>query len=120
MTIKTAVHGAMGCGQKKSFKVVWRSHQLLSGILANGHLLRMLCLSANDKGDNKMISEAVYRSPGIYLTVEKNLGKPQLGDRLIKTMRPVIASNGVPYLQMIAQHVRKAEERKEGKDGVGP
>ena len=35
-----AVHGAMGCGQK-SFKLVWRCHQLLSGFLAKGHLPRV-------------------------------------------------------------------------------
>ena len=50
---------------KKSFKLVWRFHQLLSELLAKGHLLRvpsLSCLSANDKGDNKMIPGAVHRS----------------------------------------------------------
>ena len=37
---------------------------------------------------------------GIYLTAEENPGKLQLGDRLVKAVRPVIASNGVPCLQM--------------------
>ena len=31
-----------------------------------------------------MILGAVYRSPGICLTAEENLRKPQLGDRLKK------------------------------------
>ena len=31
---------------------------------------------------------------------EENPGKPQLGDRLMKAVRPVIASNVVPYPQM--------------------
>ena len=35
------VHGAMGCGQK-SFKLGWRCHQLLFGLLAKGHLSRAL------------------------------------------------------------------------------
>ena len=35
-----AAHGAMGCGQK-SFKLVWRCHQLLSGFLAKDHLPRV-------------------------------------------------------------------------------
>ena len=35
---------------------------------------------ANDKGDNEMILGAVHRSPGICLTAEENLRKPQLGD----------------------------------------
>ena len=37
---KNAVHVAMGCSQK-SFKLVWRCHQLLSGFLAEGHLPQM-------------------------------------------------------------------------------
>ena len=40
--------------------------------------------AANDKGDNEMIPGTVHRYPGICLTDEKNPGKPQLGDRLIK------------------------------------
>ena len=31
-----------------------------------------------------MIPGAVHRSPGICLTTEENLGKRQLGDRLVK------------------------------------
>ena len=52
-----AVHGAMDCGQK-SFKLVWRCHQLLSGFLAIDQLIRVSRqshLSANDKGDNEII-----------------------------------------------------------------
>ena len=33
-----------------------------------------------------MILGAVQRSPGIYLAVDENPGKPQLGDRLLKGM----------------------------------
>ena len=54
----------------------------------------------NDKGDNEMILGAVHRSPGICLTAEENPRKSQLGDRLTKAVRPVIASNGVPFLQI--------------------
>ena len=39
---------------------------------------------ANDKGDNEMIRGAMHRSPGICLTADENLGKRQLGDRLMK------------------------------------
>ena len=39
---------------------------------------------ANDEGDNEMILEAVHRSPGICLTVEKTPRKSQLGERLMK------------------------------------
>ena len=48
---------------------------------------------ANDKGDNEMILGAVHISPGICLAAEE----PQSDEG---TGRPVIASNGVPYLQM--------------------
>ena len=67
-----AVHGGMGCSQK-SFKVVWRCHQLPSGFLVNDTLRRVLRLSANDKGDNEITSGAMYRYPSIYITPEENL-----------------------------------------------
>ena len=38
-------------------------------------------LSAHDKDNNETIQGAVHRSPGIYLTVEENPGKCELGDR---------------------------------------
>ena len=67
-----------------------------------------------------MIPWAVHRSSGICLTSEENPGKPQLGESPW-TMRPVIASNEVPYLQMrsVGLHSMSGieKERKEGKDG---
>ena len=69
---------------KKSFKLVWRCHHLLSGFLAKGHLPRVLCQSrllATDKGDSEIKPRNVHRSPGIYITAVENSGKPQLGDR---------------------------------------
>ena len=45
---------------------------------------------ANDKGDNEMILGAVHRSPGICLTAEENLIKPQLEDRLKKVLRTLL------------------------------
>ena len=45
----------------KSFKLMRRCHQLLSGFLANDYLPRL--------SDNEMIPGAVHRSPGIYLIV---------------------------------------------------
>jgi hypothetical protein len=70
------VHGVMG-GWQKSFKVMWRCHQLLFRFLANGRLPRVSRqsrLSTNDKGDNG----AVRISPGIYPTGEKKTENPQL------------------------------------------
>ena len=46
------------CSQK-SFTLVSRCHQLLSGILAEGHLPRVSRQSANDKDDNEMITGSV-------------------------------------------------------------
>ena len=74
MINRAVVHGAMGFA-KKSFKLVWLCHQLLSRFLANGQLPRVSRqsrISANDKSDNEMIPRAVQRSPGIYLTAEEN------------------------------------------------
>ena len=81
--ILPVVHRVMDRGQK-SFKLMWRCHQLLSGFLVTGHLPRVSRKSrssANDKSDNEMILGAVHRSPGIWFTAEKTPGKPQLGDR---------------------------------------
>ena len=41
---------------------------------------------------------AEHISPGIYLTAEETIGKPQLRDSLIKTAPLVIALKGVSYL----------------------
>ena len=71
-------------------------------------------LSADDNGDNKLIPEAMYRFPRLYFKAEENPRKPQLGDRLMKDMRPVIASDAVPCRQMIAVEAgREKEEKKE-------
>ena len=60
-----------------------------------------------------MIPGAVHRFPGISLTAEKTPGKPQFDEG---TLRPVIASNGVPFLQMrsVGSH-RMSVREKEGK-----
>ena len=50
------------------------------------------------------------RSPGIYLA-EDNYEKPQLGERLVKAVRPVIASNEVTYLQIIYVGSHSISER---------
>ena len=71
----TAVHGAWAVA-KKSFKLVWQFHQLLSGFLVKGPLTRVprqSHLSTNDKGDNEMIPGSEHRSPSIHLIAEGNL-----------------------------------------------
>ena len=68
-------------------------------------------------GDNGMIPGAVHRSPGIYLTAEENLGKPQLGDYLMKRLATCHSLKWGPLppneARSIVQHVRK--RRKERK-----
>ena len=61
-----------------------------------------------------MILGAVHISPGICLTAEENPRKPQLGDRLMKAVRLVIASNEVPFLQMksIRSHSTSGSEKE--------
>ena len=75
----------------------------------------------NDEGINEMIRGTVHRSPGICLTAEENPGKSQLGDRLMKGLCDQSSSQMGPFppneVGRIAQHVRKGEGRKEGKDG---
>ena len=50
--------------------------------------------------DNEVKSGAVNRSPDICTTAEENPEKSKLENCLMKTMRPVITSHGVPYLQV--------------------
>ena len=62
---------------------------VISGFLAKGQLSIVsgqLRMSANDKGDNKMTSGFVHRSPGIYHAAEENSWKPQLGGSLEKAV----------------------------------
>ena len=47
-----------------------------------------------------MIPDVLHLSPGIYLKTVEYPGKPQVGDRLVKAVRPVISLNGVSYLQV--------------------
>ena len=51
---------------------------------------------------------------------EENTRKPQLGDRL-KAVRPVIASNGVPFLQMrsVGSHSMSGREKEGNKERTG-
>jgi hypothetical protein len=66
--------------------------------------------------DNEINLGVVHRSPNIYLTAEEDLGRSQL-DHLIKAVQPVIASNGIPYLQMmsVGSHRLSGREKQEKK-----
>ena len=68
-----------------------------------------------------MISGTLNRYPGIYLTAEENLGKPQLGELLMEAVQIVIASNGILYFQMLSLglHSNSAREKEEKREGLG-
>ena len=73
------VHRAIGCGQQ-SFTLVWRCHQLLSRVLARGHLPLVSPqsrLSANDKGDNEMSPGALYLTITYYTVSTQVTGESQ-------------------------------------------
>ena len=74
---------------------------------------------ANDKDDNKMIPGGVHESPGICLTAEQNPQKTS-ARRPLKSVRPFIALNRVPYLQMksVGSHC-KSGRQKEGNEEKG-
>ena len=82
----------------------------------------MSCLLANDKGDNDM-KPGLCTDPGIYCMAKENTGKPRLGDRRMKVVRP---SHCLKWgtlspsdIGKIAQHVREEERRKEEKKMKG-
>ena len=66
--------------------------------------------SIANKGDNEMIQGAVHRFPGICPRAEGNPGKPP--DE--QAVRPVIASNGTPFLQMrsVGSHSTPGREKE--------
>ena len=78
---------------------------------------------ANDNVDNKMILEAVHRSPCICLTAEENPRKYQLGDCWWRgcVTSHLLKWGPIPPNEVgrVAQHIRKGEGRKEAKDLVG-
>ena len=92
--------------------LVWWYHQIISGFLVNGNLHELSRLSASFKDDNEEKSGAVYTIPKIYFLAEETPGKPQLGDRLMKAVLPVISLIGVPSLQMTSVGFKGARKRK--------
>ena len=64
---------------------------------------------------------AVHRFLGIGLAAEENPRKYLLGDRPLKAVRPVIASNGVLYFKITSVRSHRISGKvKEGKDGASP
>ena len=68
-------------------------------------------LSANDKGDNEMVSGPVHRS-GINLMIKESPRKPQPGDHHCLKWGPLPPN----YIGRIAQHIKNGQGRKSGND----
>ena len=66
-----------------------------------------------------MILRAVHRSPGICLMAEENISARRPSDE--EAVRPAIASNGVPSLQMrsVGTHSTLGKAMKENKKRTG-
>ena len=79
------------------------------------HVSRQSGLSANDKGDNKIISVVVHRSPGICLKSEENPENPskETVDEGCATSHRLKWGLLLPNeVGRIAQHVRNREGRE--------
>ena len=109
---RPAVHGDVGCGQKKNFRLVWQCHQLLSRFLTKGHLPGVssqshwsLMISVTMKSSQGLCTDLLEFALPCKTSVRRS------SDEGI--MRPVIASNGVLYLQMrsVESHSTKEERR---------
>ena len=119
-------HG--GCGQK-CFKLVWWCHQLLSELLAKGHLSRVLrqsCRSLMKRVITLMKRVIMKLSGGLctdLLAFALKLRRtPENSARRPSDWTTSRRLKWGPFLPnevgRIAQHVRKGEGRKEGHDGM--
>ena len=104
----------------KSFIPVYWCYPFLSRLLVKDHFFRVLRqLHLLDENlDNDVKSGAVDWSPGIYLTAETS-GKTSARRPLMKTVQPVIISNGIPFHQMRSVGLHSTLWReKEGNDRI--
>ena len=106
---------------KKNFQLVWRYHQLVSGFLAKGHLPRV----SHQSHQSLMIRVIMRRSWGcaqISWHLPYSRGKPQKTTARRPSdegaVGPVIASNGVPFLQMrsVGSHSTSGREKEGNKE----
>ena len=78
---------------------------------------------ANDKGDNEMILGAVHSSPCICRTAEGKKNQKTSARRPSDkgAVRPVIVSNGAPFLQMmsVGSHSTSRREKVGNKERTG-
>ena len=106
-------HGAIGCGQK-SFTLVRRCQQLLSGLLAKRYAPSVTSITsvANDRVTMKWSRRLCTDLLAFSLQLRKTSARrPSM-----KAVLQVIPSNGVPYLHMrsVGSHITSGVG-KEGK-----
>ena len=122
-TCLSAAHGTMGRGQK-NFHLVWRCHQLLSGFLAKGHLTRVSRQSRRSLMI-RVIMKWSWNCAQISWLLPYSRGNPQKTSARRPSdegaVRPVIASNGVPFLQTrsVGSHSTSGREKEGKKEGMG-
>ena len=68
-----------------------------------------------------MIPGALHISSGIYSTAKENPEKPEIGGHLLKAVRLVTISVGVPFLQMrsVGSHSTSGREKEGIKERMG-
>ena len=102
---------------RPSLMLMWQCHYLLFGLLTKGHIPECH-VSHVCRLMIRMIMRwyrMLCRDLLVFTMKIRNPGKPQLGDRLMKTVRPVIFSKRGLYHWTTCQEGR----RKERKGGVG-
>ena len=100
---------------KKSFILVWRCHQLLSGFLANDHLPRLSCQSHMSlMSDNATIRGCAQ----ISWHLPYSWGKA-VDEGCATSHRPKWGPLPPNEVVRAVQHVKNWKGRKVGKDGVG-
>ena len=106
---------------KKSFKLVWRCHQLLSRFLAKGQLPRL----SRQSRRSLMIRVIMKWSWGLcidLLAFALQRRKPSAKRPSDEgTLRPVIVSNGAPFIQIrsVGSHSTSGREKERNKETTG-
>ena len=106
---------------KKNFQLVWRCHQLLSGFLAKGHLPRV----SRQSRRLLMIRVIMKWSWGLCTDLLEFALQPMKTSARRSSddgaVRPLIASNGVPFLQMrlVGSHSTSGREKEGSKERMG-
>ena len=75
--------------------------------LGKGYMPRVSHLSANGRGNNEIIPELCIDPLTFTLRLRKSPKKTRQGERLMKAVRPIIASNRAPVVHGAMEAVAK-------------